>query len=467
MLFNSFRFIGFFLVVYTLYRVLPFRGQNWLLLLASYLFYGCWDWRFLGLIWLSSTIDFLVAQIIYASSDPRRRGLLLSISLVVNLGILFVFKYYGFFADNLHSLLSSLGFELSWTTLRIVLPVGISFYTFQTMSYTIDVYRRQLVPTRHYFDYLLFVSFFPQLVAGPIERAGNLLGQVERPRCIGRSNWTEGAWLVLLGYYKKVVVADNLAPIANAVFNAPALNSGMEIFVGLLAFAFQIYGDFSGYSDIARGTARLMGFELKLNFRMPYFAKSPSDFWSRWHISLSTWLRDYLYIPLGGNRGGPGKMYRNLFLTMLLGGLWHGAAWHFVAWGVYHGLLLIMFRMIGVTDKRPPRGNGLIQTISVMGFFMLTLGGWLLFRANELADVPELLTRMVHPWVWSGKKALLSVVVFAGPLMILDYYQERRADMLAILHAAPVIRWAVCGILLLFLVVSGAMNSYEFIYCQF
>ena len=190
MLFNSFRFIGFFLVVYTLYRVLPFRGQNWLLLLASYLFYGCWDWRFLGLIWLSSTIDFLVAQIIYASSDPRRRGLLLSISLVVNLGILFVFKYYGFFADNLHSLLSSLGFELSWTTLRIVLPVGISFYTFQTMSYTIDVYRRQLVPTRHYFDYLLFVSFFPQLVAGPIERAGNLLGQVERPRCIGRSNWT-------------------------------------------------------------------------------------------------------------------------------------------------------------------------------------------------------------------------------------------------------------------------------------
>jgi D-alanyl-lipoteichoic acid acyltransferase DltB (MBOAT superfamily) len=304
-------------------------------------------------------------------------------------------------------------------------------------------------------------------VAGPIERAGNLLGQVERPRCIGRSNWTEGAWLVLLGYYKKVVVADNLAPIANAVFNAPALNSGMEIFVGLLAFAFQIYGDFSGYSDIARGTARLMGFELKLNFRMPYFAKSPSDFWSRWHISLSTWLRDYLYIPLGGNRGGPGKMYRNLFLTMLLGGLWHGAAWHFVAWGVYHGLLLIMFRMIGVTDKRPPRGNGLIQTISVMGFFMLTLGGWLLFRANELADVPELLTRMVHPWVWSGKKALLSVVVFAGPLMILDYYQERRADMLAILHAAPVIRWAVCGILLLFLVVSGAMNSYEFIYFQF
>ncbi|MBP7828554.1 MAG: MBOAT family protein [Kiritimatiellae bacterium] len=464
MLFNSFIFVFFFLGVYTLYRLLPFRAQNLLLLAASYFFYGYWDWRFLILIWLSSSMDFLVAQAVHDTPDPRRRRRLLMVSVCVNLGILFVFKYYGFFSESLQALLSAFGLHVSWSTLHIVLPVGISFYTFQTMSYTLDVYRGQLAPTRHYLNYLLFVSFFPQLVAGPIERAGNLLGQVERPRTISRDHWREGAWLILLGYYKKVVLADNLAPFANEVFNAPGEACGLQVLAGLLAFAFQIYGDFSGYSDIARGVARLMGFDLMLNFRMPYFAVNPSDFWRRWHISLSTWLRDYLYIPLGGNRGGEVRMYRNLALTMLLGGLWHGAAWHFVAWGAYHGLLLIAFRVAGVRET--PRSRP-AQLFSMAGFFVLTLIGWLLFRANRLADVPLLLHRMVQPWAWNGKLILFSILLFAGPLLVLEYFQERSRDMLAVLRWPVAVRWLVFAGLLLALVVSGAMETYEFIYFQF
>lgn len=467
MLFNSFHFAAFFLVVYVAYRLVSFRWQNPLLLAASYYFYGCWDWRFLALIWFSSSLDFLLSRALQRTSRARRRQGLLLVSVATNLGILFVFKYYGFFAASLRHLLASCGMDVSWTTLNIVLPVGISFYTFQTMSYTIDVYRGQLVPTRNYLNYLLFVSFFPQLVAGPIERAKHLLGQVETPRTIDRRAWREGGWLVLLGYYKKVVVADNLAPFANEVFNHPDQAFGLGVLAGLLAFAFQIYGDFSGYSDIARGVSRLMGFDLMLNFRMPYFAVNPSDFWRRWHVSLSTWLRDYLYIPLGGNRGGDLHMYRNLALTMLLGGLWHGAAWHFVAWGAYHGFLLIAFRLAGMTDEGRPARSWLSRTLATSGFFVLTLGGWLLFRINRLAEVPLLLGRMIQPWAWNGKMALLTMLVFAGPLLILEIFQERQKNMLAVLGWPLTVRWAVFAVLMLAILVSGAMQTYEFIYFQF
>ena len=297
-----------------------------MLLVASYAFYGAWDWRFLGLIVLSTVVDYVVGMSLAATGDPRRRQFLVTASIVANLGILGLFKYAGFFAKSLVGLGASLGVEIPAFALDVVLPVGISFYTFQTLSYTIDIYRGTLKPTRRFLDFALFVAFFPQLVAGPIERASRLLPQVLQPRHVTWEKFGSGSWLILWGLFKKVVIADNLAFLVNAVYATDASPTGWQVVAGTVAFAWQIYCDFSGYSDIARGLARLMGFELMVNFNLPYAARSPADFWRRWHISLSTWLRDYLYIPLGGNQGGALRTYRNLGLTMLLGGLWHGAA---------------------------------------------------------------------------------------------------------------------------------------------
>lgn len=463
MLFNSFAFVYFFVAIYASYVLLRKGAQNKLLLVASYYFYGSWDWRFLLLIWFSSSLDYVVARALHATSDERSRRLLASFSVVVNLGILFTFKYFGFFSESLQQLLQGAGIQVSWTTLHIVLPVGISFYTFQTMSYTLDVYRRQMEPAGSYLDYLLFVSFFPQLVAGPIERASHLLGQVERPRTITMTGWGEGCWLILLGYYKKVVLADNLAPFANEIFNAPGEAHGLQVIAGLLAFALQIYGDFSGYSDIARGVARLMGFDLMVNFRMPYFAVNPSDFWRRWHISLSTWLRDYLYIFLGGNRYGKAKTYRNLLLTMLLGGLWHGAAWHFVAWGVYHGGLLVIFKIMGWERQvRSPMDH----VAKALAFFPLTLLGWLLFRANSLGDA-GILAHNVLNWNWGGKTALLTVACYAFPLFMLELFQEKSGNLLVVKSWHPFVRLLVYSYLVVTIVLSGVVGQHAFIYFQF
>ena len=329
------------------YRLIGYhrlRLQNRLLLVASYLFYGTWDWRFLSLIWISTIIDYFAASRI-ESSPVRAKKLWLLLSMVVNLGLLGFFKYFGFFATGFQDMFATVGINLSLPALQIVLPVGISFYTFQTMSYTIDVYRGVTRPVRNFLDFALYVAFFPKLVAGPIERSSRLMPQILKPRQRNGSDFAEGLYLVILGMFKKVVIADNMALIANAVFNSSYQElTGFECLIGVYAFAFQIYGDFSGYSAIARGVARWLGFDLMVNFRMPYFAISPKDFWSRWHISLSTWLRDYLYVPLGGNRGGKLFTYRNLMLTMLLGGLWHGAGWTFIAWGAMHGVMLVIFR---------------------------------------------------------------------------------------------------------------------------
>lgn len=466
MLFNSLDFILFFLAVYGLYLCLPFRAQNRMLLAASYLFYGCWDWRFLGLIWLSSTLDFFAAQAIRDGDDERTRRSWLALSVAVNLGILFVFKYYGFFADSLQGLAAQFGLPLDAPTLHVVLPVGISFYTFQTMSYTLDVYRRQMEPTRRYFDYLLFVSYFPQLVAGPIERAGHLLGQLERPRTITYAWIREGLWLILLGYYKKVVLADNLAPFANEVFNAPGAVQGLGVLAGLLAFCFQIYGDFAGYSDIARGLGRLMGVDLMFNFRMPYFAVNPSDFWRRWHISLSTWLRDYLYIPLGGNRRGPVRTYVNLSLTMLLGGLWHGASWHFVAWGAYQGLLLIAYRLLEIRWPGLGRPEGGRKWAAGAVFFMLTCLGWALFRVNSLGDLGVLCRSLWVPKM-SGLLCFASIAGFVWPLLIVEAAQEKAGDMMAIKRWPAGWRLAAYLYLWAAILLFGAVETQQFIYFQF
>src|SRR5579883_65786 len=346
MVFNSLTFLAFLSVVLALYYCLKHRFQNWMLLVASYIFYGWWDPRFLGLLLFTTLFDYFCALWIDEEPDPKRRKFLLASSMTVNLGVLCIFKYFGFFEQSLQAAFAHLGVTLSFPILHVVLPVGISFYTFLSMSYTIDVYRGELKPARNPLDFMLYVAFFPHLVAGPIVRASLLLPQCQRPRKIVPEEVANGIWLILMGYLKKVVIADRLGQITTWGFSGslPAL-ADANFWLVIYAFAFQIYGDFAGYSDIARGLSKLMGFELVENFRAPYLVTNPAAFWSHWHISLSTWLRDYLYIPLGGNRYGRMKTYRNLMLTMLLGGLWHGAGVAYVLWGLYHGGLLACQRL--------------------------------------------------------------------------------------------------------------------------
>ncbi len=453
MLFNTFDFAAFFLVVYAVYRALPWRAQNHLLLVASYVFYGLWSWKFLGLIAASTVVDYLCARGIHRSGDPRRRKALLWLSLAVNLGALGFFKYYNFFAENLGQLLLTLGLNPRSMHLDIVLPVGISFYTFQTMSYSIDVFRRRLEPTDDPLAFATFVALFPQLVAGPIERASHLLPQLLGPRRVDRAAIRGGLWLLLVGYFKKTVIADNLAPIADAAFAAPLNIGSLQMLIGIYAFAFQIYGDFSGYSAIARGLARLMGFDFMQNFDRPYLATDPSDFWRRWHISLSTWLRDYLYIPLGGNRRGAARTWINLCLTMLLGGLWHGAAWHFVAWGAYHGGLLVAHRILQpvLAALRLPRA------VKIALFFQLTCVGWVLFRVTELGDVVDIARSLAQP---------LELTPYVGAMAA---YLGLLIAPLALAAPEPRGLRARLGALVMtvFILVFGSTTAHEFIYFQF
>ena len=360
MIFSDAEFWRFFAVVFLLYAILPHRGQNWLLLGASYVFYGAWDWRFLGLLMFSTTADYGIGRALEASRDPVLRQRIVILSVMMNLTFLGFFKYFNFFTQSFIDLAQGLGFQPDPFTLSIALPVGISFYTFQSMSYTIDVYRGDLKPCRNFFDFALFVAFFPQLVAGPIVRATHLLPRVLAPRVLSWEDMGRGAVLCLTGLIKKIVIADGLAPLVDTVYGGGSADpTGAQVAFATWAFALQIYCDFSGYTDIARGVAKILGFELPVNFAQPYFATNPQEFWRRWHISLSTWLRDYLYISLGGNRGGRVKTYRNLFLTMLLGGIWHGAAWNYVLWGAYQGGLLCLHRVLGGGCRAGrPRGFG-------------------------------------------------------------------------------------------------------------
>ncbi|HYG76577.1 MAG TPA: MBOAT family protein [Planctomycetota bacterium] len=387
MLFNTLEFVVFFAVVFGFYCALSHRWQNRMLLVASYVFYGAWDYRFCSLMAITTIADFFISNAPHASENEktRRRWLLASISL--NLVILGFFKYFNFFIDSAHTLLTNVGFEFSPVTLSIVLPVGISFYTFQEMSYVIDVYRKRITPAKSLSDFALFVSFFPQLVAGPIERSQNLLGQIEQPRRMTWDGWCDGATLFLIGLFKKVAVADVLAPIVEQAFSNPASHTPFSLLFALYCFSFQIYSDFSGYTDMARGIAKFMGFELMENFNQPYFASNITDFWRRWHISLSTWLRDYLYIPLGGNRYGTFKTYRNLFLTMFLGGLWHGASWTFAIWGSLHGLYLAVHKFM--LDGRKPaeaKSNALLSLVKIVIVFHLVALTWIFFRAETFAN---------------------------------------------------------------------------------
>jgi len=473
-LFSSYIFWAFFAVVLFLYRRGGHRWQNRLLLVASYVFYGAWDWRFLSLIALSTVVDYFVAIGITRSERPGRRKWLLALSVGVNLALLGTFKYFGFFAAEMVDLLGSLGLPVTLPSLKFVLPVGISFYTFQTMSYTIDVYRGVSRPVRHFLDFALYVAFFPQLVAGPIERSYRLMPQIVNPRPRRGEDFVEGLYLVILGLFKKIVIADNMAVIVVGIFGTDPDNlSGLDCLVGVYAFAFQIYGDFSGYSAIARGVAKWMGFDLMTNFNAPYLARSPGDFWRRWHISLSTWLRDYLYIPLGGNRKGTWRTRRNLMVTMLLGGLWHGAGWTFVAWGLFHGLLLCAFRPFEARRRagpaagaRRPRWRAATATLIM---FHLICFGWLLFRAESMGQAWTMLTKMVLDCRATELTTYgLGMIGFlVGPLMLLEYWVNRTGDLLALTKVHWLARAGVYSYFTVMLLIFQPMVHSAFIYFQF
>ena len=406
--FTSHIFIIFLVVFFSLYWCArTARWQNLILVVASYLFYGWWDYRFCALILFSSLVDFAIGSKIYSTDNSKQRKFWLGVSLVSNLGLLAVFKYFGFFADNLNLLAQSLGWSLHPITLNIILPVGISFYTFQTLSYTIDIYRKQLKPAGSIIDYLAFVSFFPQLVAGPIERGRNLLPQFLNARKFDRALAQDGCRWILWGFFKKLAIADPLAVAVDQYYGDWHSASGAELTLATIFFAFQIYCDFSAYSDIAIGTAKLFSIKLMRNFAYPYFSQSMGEFWRRWHISLSTWFRDYVYIPLGGNRVGKARNSFNLMATFLLSGLWHGAAWTFVAWGGIHGAALTGERAAQGSSKPKnqgqrgdaiPGGERLFPGPIVFSKIVLTFGivccGWVFFRAGTISDAFGILARM-------------------------------------------------------------------------
>ncbi len=393
MFFNSLDFAIFLPTVFILYWFVANKNitrQNLLIVLASYVFYGWWDWRFLTLIIFSTIVDYFVGLELLKKNIAYRRKLLLCVSIFVNLGLLGFFKYYNFFAKNFIEAFSFFGAEIKPNTLDIILPVGISFYTFQTLSYTIDIYRNKIKPTKSIIDFAAFVSFFPQLVAGPIERAKNLLPQFSKPRIFQYSKAIDGLKQILWGLFKKIVIADNCAMIANEIFNNSGDYSGSTLVLGALFFAFQIYGDFSGYSDIAIGTAKLFGINLMQNFAFPYFSRDIAEFWRRWHISLSTWFRDYVYIPLGGSRGSNLLKTRNVFIIFVVSGFWHGANWTFIVWGMLHALYFFPLLFNGMH-----RNNMDIVThgvslptrkefLSMATTFFLVVLAWVFFRADNL-----------------------------------------------------------------------------------
>ena len=391
MLFNSIEFAIFLPIVFLLYWFVfnkKVKTQNLFILAVSYLFYGWWDWRFLLLIAFTSFCSWGSGMLIYQSDNPKRKKLINAANIIINLLILVLFKYYDFFAQTFADLF--LNGKSDGILLNLILPVGISFYTFQALSYSIDIYRNKIQPTRDIVQFFAFVSFFPQLVAGPIERASNLLPQFERPRTFNYRDAAEGMRLILWGLFKKIVIADNCAEYVNAVFAAPDAHKGSTLILAAIFFSFQIYGDFSGYSDIAIGTAKLFGIRLMKNFNVPYFSRDIAEFWRRWHISLTTWFRDYLYIPLGGSRCSKAKVVRNTFVIFLVSGLWHGANWTFVVWGAFHALLFLPLILMGKnrTHRDTVAADRVLPTLKECGQMLLTFIlatiGWVIFRAESI-----------------------------------------------------------------------------------
>ena len=472
MLFNSFQFILFFAVVFGVYLLLPRRGQNAFLLVASYVFYGAWDWRFLGLLAFSTVADYYFGHWIEASAAPRRRKQIVALSMVVNLSCLGFFKYFNFFTENLVALCGWFGLTPHVPTLNVILPVGISFYTFQSMSYVIDVYRRRLTASRRLDEFALYVAFFPQLVAGPIERATNLLAQIASDRRVSHFGLTHGGYLILWGFFQKIFVADNLAMLVDRIFAAGANPAGGEVVLGSYAFFVQIYCDFAGYSNIARGLALCMGFRFMLNFNLPLLAVSPSDFWGRWHLSLSTWLRDYVFTPLGGFRNGPLLAYRNLMITMVLCGFWHGAAWNFIVWGLYEGMMLAAHRTLNAFKPMARLGDWLTRhpvtyVLCVILRFQIGALGVLLFRVQSLEQAGEMLGALFTGWGVHQANDWTRFLFIAAPLFFFEILQFRARDQYVVLKWPLLGRIAAYLVLFYAIVIFGMKDAQSFIYFQF
>lgn len=481
MLFNSFNFALFFTLVACAFFLVPHAWRWVLLLAASYYFYACWKPEYLLLIFISTIVAYLTGRGMGRAGSSSKRRLFLVLSLAINLGILCVFKYYNFFNESLGSVFKALRLDYRVPALNVLLPVGISFYTFQTLSYTIDVYRGSRAPERHLGIFALYVSFFPQLVAGPIERSTTLLPQFYRRMSFDSERVASGLKLMLWGFFKKLVIADRLAIYVNQVYNAPGDYQGTPLILATYFFAFQIFCDFSGYSDIAIGAARVMGYDLMTNFNRPYFAQSIREFWQRWHISLSTWFRDYLYIPLGGNRaGGQGRWIFNVYVVFLLSGLWHGANWTFVVWGGLHGLYFLVGGLSGRLRKRVTRSVRLDRVPAIHALlrglltFHLVVLSWVFFRADSLSDALLVLRNMAHIDftrlginVAMGRYELLLGLVSVLIMEIVHVCRERDLARPFLDTGHVTLRWGVCYVLLFAILMFGEFNQTEFIYFQF
>ncbi len=477
MVFNSIIFAIFIAIFFPLYWILKGRQRMWLCFLGSYLFYGWWDWRFLGIVMFTTILDFSLGIFIENEENPEKKSRLVLLSVITNLGFLGFFKYFNFFAASLISGLDSLGVHSDWKSLNIILPIGISFYTFQSMSYTIDVYRKEIKAERDFWRYATFVSFFPQLVAGPIVRAKTFLPQFQDgDKQFSWNRFIEGLAQVLWGFFKKVAIADSLAPFVDQIFAFPGNFSSVSCFIGVILYSFQIYCDFSGYSNIACGLAQMLGFDFPWNFRTPYFSKNFSEFWTRWHISLSSWLRDYLYISLGGNRGGKWMTYRNNMLTMVIGGLWHGANWTFVIWGFLHGLYLIVQRLIAnplsKIEKMLRLPQWFVQSYSILFVYLLTCFAWIFFRAKNFDMAMQVINKIGSNSGWAWNTVLDKITVVKGFTLILilltaEIIHNNVKNLQTLAIENPYFRVVSYATLMLLLAFFGTFSASAFIYFQF
>lgn len=482
MLFNSFEFLVFLPIVFLLYwLVFKWRQtQNVFIVVASYVFYGWWAWRFLVLIFITTLLSYLSGILIERYRDKAKW--ICGTNIAINIGILCYYKYVNFFADNLEALINQFGYQLDWVTLDVILPVGISFYTFQALSYTIDVYRRDTNATKDFIAFTSFISFFPQLVAGPIERSTNLLPQFLKPRRFDYTNAVIGMRQILWGFFKKLIIADNCAQLANSIFDNYQDCNASLLLLGALFFTFQIYGDFSGYSDIAIGTARLFGVNLMKNFNLPYFSRDIAEFWRRWHISLNKWFIDYVYIPLGGSRGTKAMVIRNILIVFFLSGLWHGANWTFVVWGLYNGIIIALLTLLNLNHKRsaiisekrffPP----LKEFVQIFITFVLVVIGWIFFRAEDLTQAVDYIANLCNSSIVSIPNfrdlglsfiKLTYTLFFIVLLQLIDWIQRKQDFGLEISNVKyRPIRWSIYIIfLLIFSVFAGGQEA--FIYFQF
>lgn len=477
--FNSIRFFLFFLSVYLLYLLLDHKRQNRFLLLASYGFYAAWDWRFLSLLLVCTVVNFFTGLKIYESEEPKTKKFYLLLGVISNLTILGFFKYFNFFVRNVQTLASFIGFDTKFPLLNILLPIGVSFYTFQSMTYTIDIYRDQMKPTKNFFDFALFTSFFPLILSGPIERARNLLPQIMAPRHVTWDKFHEGFFLIAWGLFQKIFIADNLAVIQHQIFSHNTPYNGVLVLLAGYAFTFQLYCDFCGYSDIARGICKFIGFDIILNFNLPFFSTNIQEFWNKWHISLSSWVRDYIYTPLFLSlRNIPAnlRLYFTMLMTMTLLGLWHGAKWTFVIYGIYQGILLVIYalcknKVLSKIHFKNPFASATWFFARVVFMFHLTVLGLIVFNSSSISQATEMVKALFfnfHLLAGAGLNSmLLKGLFYVTPLIMVHFIMFLKKDLLFILKSNCLVQALFFYLIFYFIVIFGEQSGKQFIYFKF